>query len=67
MFRFGSDGGGGARWHPSRAFHMLRGEALAWLYTLPLLDSIYMLETDLSTNSKESLIQSKFHLLVDRM
>ena len=37
---YGSDDGGGANWHPTRAFHMLRGEFISWLYTLALLDGI---------------------------
>jgi hypothetical protein len=41
--------GSGAAHHPTRAFHMLRGEAIAWLYTLAALDAVYMLETDLKT------------------
>ena len=65
MHRYGSDNGGGARWHPSRAFHMLRGEAIVWLYTMPLLDAIYMIEAELtssqiSINAKTALLQSKF-------
>eukprot|EP01035_Chromulina_nebulosa_P021157 gene21157-27412_t len=45
---YGSDNGNGANWHPTRAFHMLRGEAITWLYTLALLDGIYMVESDLA-------------------
>lgn len=52
---YGSVDGRGAGWHPPRAFHMLRGEAFAWLYTLPLLDSIYMVEKDMKSFSKEEL------------
>mmetsp|Transcript_1648 Transcript_1648/g.2635 ORF Transcript_1648/g.2635 Transcript_1648/m.2635 type:complete len:589 (+) Transcript_1648:1216-2982(+) len=50
-------GKNGAKWHPSRAFHLLRGEAIAWLYTMILLDSVYMLETALkdSHNTLEKL------------
>ena len=41
---YGSDSGGGANWHPTRGFHMLRGEAISWLYTLALLDGIMELQ-----------------------
>ena len=37
---FGKEDHTGANWHPTRAFHMLRGEAIAWLYTLALLDGL---------------------------
>ena len=47
--------GHGAAHHPTRAFHMLRGEALAWLYAMALLDSVYMLQEDLKTKSKSVL------------
>ncbi len=41
---YGQEGGGGARWHPTRAFHMLRGEAISWLYTMALLDGVLELQ-----------------------
>eukprot|EP01039_Chlorochromonas_danica_P000001 gene1-1_t len=44
---FGQPSGRGAGWHPPRAFHMLRGEAIAWLYSLILFESIFMVEQDL--------------------
>lgn len=47
--------GHGAAHHPTRAFHMLRGEAISWLYTLAALDAIYMLENDLKTSSPSVL------------
>jgi hypothetical protein len=55
--QYGSDSGGGANWHPTRAFHMLRGEAIAWLYTLALLDGILMIETDLKTKPKDDMLK----------
>lgn len=56
---FGKEDKHGANWHPTRAFHMLRGEAIAWLYTLALLDGIFELEHDMSVNgaTKESLLE----------
>lgn len=54
--RYGSDDGKGAGWHPPRAFHMLRGEAFSWLYTLTLLDALYMVEEDLKKSSKKDLL-----------
>ena len=43
--------GAGAKWHPSRAFHMLRGEAITWLYTMMLLDAMLMVESDMKNNT----------------
>eukprot|EP00607_Mallomonas_marina_P003036 CAMPEP_0182435244 /NCGR_PEP_ID=MMETSP1167-20130531/74670_1 /TAXON_ID=2988 /ORGANISM="Mallomonas Sp, Strain CCMP3275" /LENGTH=455 /DNA_ID=CAMNT_0024626085 /DNA_START=277 /DNA_END=1641 /DNA_ORIENTATION=- len=37
-------GGNGAKWHPPRAWHLLRGEAIVWLYTLTLLDALLDIE-----------------------
>lgn len=53
-------GGHGADWHPSRAFHMLRGEAAAWLYLLALLDAVFMIEQDslVSKLSPEKMLAS---------
>jgi hypothetical protein len=43
---YGSENGRGATWHPPRGFHLLRGEAIAWLYGLALLDALYTVEED---------------------
>ena len=53
--------GRGASHHPTRAGHMLRGEAIVWVYALSILDAVYMLEQDLvdAKNSAESLVTSK--------
>eukprot|EP00602_Paraphysomonas_sp_CaronLab_P001648 CAMPEP_0185032004 /NCGR_PEP_ID=MMETSP1103-20130426/19815_1 /TAXON_ID=36769 /ORGANISM="Paraphysomonas bandaiensis, Strain Caron Lab Isolate" /LENGTH=486 /DNA_ID=CAMNT_0027567733 /DNA_START=228 /DNA_END=1688 /DNA_ORIENTATION=- len=40
--------GSGARWHPTRGIHLLRGELIAWLYGLTLLDALYMTRKELS-------------------
>jgi hypothetical protein len=57
--RYGSENGRGAAWHPPRAFHLLRGEAIAWIYALALMDAVYMLEEDLKTSSVQDLSKSK--------
>jgi hypothetical protein len=56
---FGKEDHSGANWHPTRAFHMLRGEAIAWLYTLALLDGIFELERDAAVSgaTKEGLLK----------
>lgn len=51
---YGSDSGKGANWHPTRAFHMLRGEAIAWLHSLILLECTYILEKDLTSGETSS-------------
>ena len=53
--RFGA--GKGASWHPPVAMHLLRGEAIAWIYTLALLDAIYMLEDDLSAGKSHHALR----------
>lgn len=57
---YGSDEGTGAGWHPSRAFHMLRGEAISWLYTLTLLDAIYMVDEDLKSQKSKDVMYSEY-------
>ena len=52
---YGSDDGKGAAWHPTRGFHLLRGEAISWIYTLVLLDAIFMIQDEQETKSIEEL------------
>eukprot|EP01032_Pedospumella_encystans_P008276 gene8276-9842_t len=53
---YGSDNQKGANWHPTRAFHMLRGEAIAWIFGLVLSETVQMVENDLRTKSKDNLL-----------
>jgi hypothetical protein len=46
---YGSDNGKGANWHPTRGFHMLRGEAVVWAYALTMLDAVYAVQAALGT------------------
>ena len=50
---YGQEGGHGANWHPTRAFHMLRGEAISWLYTLALLEGVLELEARIEKLGKD--------------
>jgi hypothetical protein len=62
--------GSGAKWHPTRAFHMLRGEMIAWVYGLPLLDALYMLQKDTLSSTREALehkYRKKLHDLLPSM
>lgn len=43
---YGSDTRTGAKHHPTKAFHMLRGEAIVWLHALTYMDAIYTIEED---------------------
>ena len=52
---YGSDDGKGAAWHPTRGFHLLRGEAISWIYTLVLLDAIFMIQDEQEKKSIEEL------------
>ena len=53
---YGSGSYRGASWHPTRAFHMLRGESIAWLYGLVIFETIQMLEDGLKKAKSEELI-----------
>jgi hypothetical protein len=51
--------GNGANWHPSAAFHMLRGEMLVWIYGLVLFEAIDLVEHELKELSLEEIANSK--------
>jgi hypothetical protein len=53
---YGSDNQRGANWHPTRAFHMLRGEAIAWIYALILLETVQMVHGALAAGSTKQLL-----------
>lgn len=53
LYSYGS--GKGAPWHPSAAFHMLRGEMIAWYYALIFYDAITMIEYDLESKNRDVL------------
>jgi len=40
---------GGAKHHPTKAFHMWRGESIAYLISMTMLDAIYMIENDMKS------------------
>ena len=53
--RYGSDSGKGATWHPSKGFHLLRGEAISWHYVMATLDAIYMIQQDQKTMTRTAM------------
>jgi hypothetical protein len=48
----------GKSWHPPTGMHLLRGEILAYNYAHILADTIYMIQEDLKTLSKEDALKS---------
>ena len=60
---YASDSGGGARHHPTRAQHMLRGETLAWNMAFALLDALFMLKEDSQTKSLADLSKGEMMLM----
>eukprot|EP01041_Mallomonas_annulata_P010810 gene10810-22557_t len=64
-YRYGA--GSGAKWHPPRAIHMLRGELVAWLYTLTLLDAIYMLQEALAAGKTEEVINKEVSMKLEEL
>lgn len=50
----------GARHHPTKAFHMFRGEAIAFLHALTTLDAIYMIEGDVAGGADMSTLFKKY-------
>jgi hypothetical protein len=61
---YGSDSGNGANWHPTRGFHMLRGEAITWLYTMALLEGLYEYEEDIKKKSADELLNGIINLFL---
>lgn len=49
--------GWGKAHHPTVAFHMLRGEAMVWLYAMAALDAIYMMEEDMKSTKASALAE----------
>ncbi len=58
--RYGSLDGRGANWHPTRAFHMLRGEAIVWIFSLIIHEMLTMYQQDLLTKSRKDILDGKF-------
>lgn len=61
--RYGSDNGKGANWHPTRAFHMLRGEAIAWIFSLVMLETVQMVESGLKVKSQADLLKGTVNVV----
>ena len=52
----------------TRAFHLLRGEAMSWLYAMTFLDAIFMVETELKARVKApSVLYEEYSTLLDMM
>jgi hypothetical protein len=54
---YGSDNQQGANWHPTRAFHMLRGEAIAWIFGLVMLETVREVEEVLLQGKSEDSLR----------
>jgi hypothetical protein len=50
--------GHGANWHPSVGLHLLRGEFIAWTYSLALYEAIDMVIEDSKTKSVKDMERS---------
>ncbi|NCY08186.1 MAG: hypothetical protein EBX30_13465, partial [Betaproteobacteria bacterium] len=64
---YGSDNGKGANWHPTRAFHMMRGEMIAWLWGLAMLDAVYTVEGALGTGSAPEALLKQMQTKLDAL
>lgn len=65
--RYSSDSGGGARHHPTRAFHMLRAETIVWTQTLTLLDAMYMVQRDLAAKHSPAMLFAHYSAALDKL
>lgn len=64
---YGSDNGRGANWHPTRAFHMLRGEMIAWLWGLAMLDAVNSVEADLAKGTAPDALRKTIQGKLDAL
>ena len=59
--------GKGARWHPTRGFHLLRGEFIAWLHGLAMLDAIYMVKKELAAGATVATLHETYKAKVNEL
>ena len=51
----------GARHHPTKAFHLWRGESIVYIHALAILDAIFMIEGDLEAGkSVDTMLKGKW-------
>jgi hypothetical protein len=56
---YDNPGKGGAPHHPTKAFHMMRGESIAFLHALTLLDAVLMIQGDYEAKlTREAMLQN---------
>ena len=55
-YSYGSDEGNGANWHPPRGMHLLRGEAISWLYVMALYDAMLMIKTEQQSKTIKDMV-----------
>jgi hypothetical protein len=65
--QYGSDNGSGARHHPTRAQHLLRGEIMSWHMAFALLDALYMLRDEMSSSEKAKDSDSLIRAYADKI
>jgi hypothetical protein len=51
---------GGKSWHPPTGMHLMRGEVLAYTFAHIVADTIYMLQNDSKTMTKDEMFASEF-------
>ena len=65
--RYDNPGGGGANHHPSKSMHMWRGEAIAYIHLLPILDAIYMMQADLAGGKTPAALLESYTATLDKL
>jgi hypothetical protein len=59
--------GKGANWHPTRGFHMLRGEAITFGHGLALLGAMHHVKAELDKGAKPEELLDSFSAKLDEM
>lgn len=64
---YDNPGKNGARHHPTKAFHMMRGESIAYLHAVTLLDALYMIIEDLAGGATRESLFEKYTKQLDKI
>lgn len=64
---YDNPGKGGAGHHPTKAFHMMRGESIAFLHATTLLDALLMIEADYAGGGTREGLLEKYKLKLDEL
>lgn len=66
-WKFDSPNFHGAKHHPTKAFHLWRGESIVFIHALAILDAIFMIEKDLASGKTASVLAAEYTKTFDSL